>query len=176
MSDESKLLQELYEIAQERSGSCLSQTFLGMKKKLIWECAEGHTWKATPHNIKILGKWCPVCERVEVCRNRQQHSLEDMQQLAKSRRGLCLSNHYESVITKLTWQCENKHIWEAKPSHIKNGTWCPICSIKLRSEKNKTHTITEMQVIANSRSGKCLSKEYFNNSTHLLWECKAGHQ
>jgi len=46
---------------------------------------------------------------------------------------------------------------------------------KLR-KKRKRGTIKEMQDIAKKRSGKCLSTEYVNNRTKLIWECKKGHQ
>jgi len=36
-------------------------------------------------------------------------------------------------------------------------------------------TIKEMQEIAESRGGKCLSKEYVNNYTKLKWQCDEGH-
>jgi hypothetical protein len=112
-----------------------------MGKKHLWECAEGHAWEAIPQNIKTLGRWCPVCGRVKSDRNRRRHTLKDMQNLAQSRGGLCLSSHFESVIKKLTWQCQEGHTWEANPHHIKNGNWCPTCAQKSRSEKRKTHTI-----------------------------------
>jgi len=37
-------------------------------------------------------------------------------------------------------------------------------------------TIKDMQMIAMERGGKCLSLEYVNSQTKLLWECKAGHR
>lgn len=38
------------------------------------------------------------------------------------------------------------------------------------------HTLEEMRALAAARGGRCLSTEYVNTSTHLLWECANGHQ
>jgi hypothetical protein len=37
-------------------------------------------------------------------------------------------------------------------------------------------SIEDMQRIAMKYRGKCLSKNYIDSSTKLLWECAAGHQ
>ncbi len=37
-------------------------------------------------------------------------------------------------------------------------------------------TLQDMQAIARKYGGKCLSQEYVNNRTKLLWECGKGHQ
>jgi hypothetical protein len=36
-------------------------------------------------------------------------------------------------------------------------------------------TLQDAQKIALKRKGKCLSKEYVNNATSMLWECEFGH-
>lgn len=171
-----KTIADLQELATQQGGRCLSPNFLGMGKKHLWECAEGHTWEAIPQNIKTLGRWCPVCGRAKSDRNRRRYTLEDMLSLAQSRGGLCLSSHFESVIKKLTWQCKEGHIWKANPHHIKNGNWCPVCAQKSRSEKRKTHTIEQMQAFAVSKAGRCLSQVFVNVKENLLWECSEGHQ
>ena len=54
--------------------------------------------------------------------------IEEMKRLAKNRgRGECLSNEYKNSDTKLKWRCSLGHEWEAKPSNIKIGKWCPEC-------------------------------------------------
>jgi hypothetical protein len=102
-------------------------------------------------------------------------TIQEMQNLAKSRGGRCLSKKYVDNKTKLKWQCSKGHLWEARPHDIKDGnTWCPICSIGKRSEKRRL-TIEGMQKIAKSRGGKCLSKDYINARTKLKWQCERGH-
>jgi hypothetical protein len=95
--------------------------------------------------------------------------IKEMQAIAKSRNGLCLSKRYITDRTNLQWQCENDHTWWARPHNIKNGTWCPYCAGKAPL------TIEEMHRIAKSKGGKCLSKEYRGSNTKLKWQCKEDH-
>ena len=82
-----------------------------------------------------------------------KYSIEDMQKLAESKGGKCLSKKYVNNETKLKWQCKEGHIWETTPSKIINsGRWCHICA------GNLPLTIEEMHEIARERRGLCLSE------------------
>ena len=96
--------------------------------------------------------------------------MEEMQRIAEKRGGKCFSNTYINSKTKLLWECVEGHKWEAKPSHVKSGHWCPHCAGVQKL------TIEEMQHIAERNNGKCISKNYDNTRTKLLWECSKGHQ
>jgi hypothetical protein len=98
-------------------------------------------------------------------------TISDMQEIAKKRGGQCLSSTYIDHRTKLNWQCKEGHQWEAIPSNIKQGTWCPVCTINAQKG-----TIEEMREIARERGGQCLSREYIDGRTKLTWQCKEGHQ
>jgi len=156
-------LEEMKKIAKERRWECLSKVYINSKTKLRWRCSKGHEWKATPDSIK-RGTGCPECA------GRLPLTIEDMQKLAKERRGKCLSRVYINNRTKLRWQCSKGHEWEATPSSIKTGAWCPVCAGVMPS------TIEEMKEIARSREGKCLSETYINNRTKLWWKCSKGHE
>ena len=171
-----KTIEDLQGLASKHGGRCLSEHFLGMDKKHIWECAEGHRWEALPRNIKSLGRWCPICGRSKSDRNRRRYSLIDMQNRASSFSGLCLSSNFESVVKKLTWQCLEGHIWEATPHQIKGGSWCPVCAQKTRAEKRKKHTIDDTKAFAKTKNGRCLSLVFTHVKDNLLWECIKGHQ
>ncbi len=96
--------------------------------------------------------------------------LNKLQELAKERGGKCLSTYYGGTCNKLKWQCKKDHIWEASPTSVSNlGTWCPECA------GLKKMTIEDMQIVAEIRGGKCLSKKYINNKTKLKWKCRKGH-
>lgn len=96
-------------------------------------------------------------------------TIEEMQKIAESKGGRCLSKEYVSARTKLKWQCSKGHVWEAVPSSIKQGSWCPFCAGMAKL------TIEEMKELARSRGGKCLSDVYVNANTPLKWECKEDH-
>ena len=113
-------IDEMREIARNRGGKCLSDKYINNKTKLLWQCKEGHRWLAAPSKIKS-GQWCPTCA------GRPILTIKDMKELADMRGGKCLSDTYVNNRTKLLWECRKGHRWEAVPSSVKSGTWCPIC-------------------------------------------------
>ncbi len=98
-----------------------------------------------------------------------------MQRLAKARGGKCLADKYVDARTPIPWECAEKHKWDARPSDIKRGGWCPECAKTKRVEARKLG-IERMRQIARERGGKCLSGTYVNNKTKLLWECTERHR
>lgn len=112
-------IEEMQDIARERGGKCLSKEYINNKTKLKWQCKEGHVWRAKPDTVK-RGQWCPFCAG-------KRQTIKDMQKIAEERGGKCLSDKYVSAITKLKWQCKQRHVWESIPASVKSGTWCPIC-------------------------------------------------
>lgn len=93
-----------------------------------------------------------------------------MHDLAHRRGGLCLSDEYKNGKTKLLWQCGRSHQWNATGSSVERGCWCPIC------HGTPKLTIEQMRALASKRGGKCLSDEYVDSTTVLLWKCIQGHQ
>ena len=113
-------IDDMHDIAKKRGGKCLSSTYVNSKTKLIWECSQGHQWKAASRKI-MRGIWCPACA------GNKKLSIDDMHYIAKERGGKCLSNTYTNNKTKLIWECSEGHQWKATPKNIKLGTWCPVC-------------------------------------------------
>lgn len=171
---------EAHAIAKLYSGKCLSTIYLNSRMRLDWECDKGHRWKEIFSKVNS-GKWCSKCERAKKISEgwkvirKPKYSIVDMQKIAESRSGKCLSTEYINSDTKLLWQCQVGHEWSATPDNIKSGKWCRICRVKESANRRKA-TIEDMQKIALSRKGKCLSTEYINSQTPLLWECQNGHQ
>jgi len=161
-------VEEMKKIAEARGGKCLSSEYVNAHTKLKWQCSEGHTWEAVPHSIK-RGSWCPKCGIIARGQKRKS-TIEEMQAISEERGGKTLSSEYVNSETKLHWECAKGHQWEAVPSSIKRGIWCPKCAGK------QAGTIEEMHAIAEKRGGKCLSSEYVNKETKLKWQCAEGHQ
>lgn len=155
-------LKEIQQVAESRGGSCLSGSYQNTATKLEWRCAAGHQWSATPLQIK-KGHWCPFCARVA------RLTLRELERIALQKRGECLSDEYLNSSKPLRWKCAVGHEWLARPSSVKAGTWCPLCA------RNQTLKLEEMQEIAKQRGGECLSANYKNGRTPLLWVCKQGH-
>lgn len=60
----------------------------------------------------------------------KKKKIEDMKTIAEGRSGKSLSERYLNNKTKLKWQCDKGHVWDAEHKEIKKGQWCPICSRK----------------------------------------------
>src|SRR3989344_5897152 len=56
-------------------------------------------------------------------------NLKYMHKLAEQHGGKCISNFYINRKYKLKWQCAKGHKWEAQPTNIMSGNWCPKCAI-----------------------------------------------
>lgn len=156
-------LEDMRNLAGSKGGKCLSTSYVSIKSKLLWQCSEGHKWEAVPATVKI-GHWCPSCA------GQERGTIEKMRELAKSKGGKCLSDVYVNSLTKLLWQCDQGHKWEAVPSSVKSRSWCPKCAGLERG------TIEEMKLLAAAKGGKCLSTKYVNSKTKLRWQCVEGHQ
>jgi hypothetical protein len=161
-------IEDMNALASKRGGKLITSCIPNSATKIEWECAAGHRWFATPTDVK-RGRWCPKCKYDQVSA-RFKGSLQNMQDIAKDRGGLCLSNLYRDSQQKLLWQCRDGHKWEAIPQAITRGQWCPQCAGSLPL------TLEVAQKVARDKGGKCLSTSYRNNSTSMLWECELGHQ
>lgn len=101
----------------------------------------------------------------------QPMTISEMQEIAASLGGECLSEIYTNSKTKLRWRCAKGHEWEAQPVHIKHSkSWCPKCAGLARL------TLDEMRVLAASLGGECMSETYTNSRTKLRWRCAKGHE
>lgn len=100
-------------------------------------------------------------------------SLDDCQQAAEKRGGRCLSTEYKNANCKVQWRCKYGHIWEASLSKVKQNRWCKICGYESSSKKRKfSDAIGIAKSIAIDNGGKCISNEYINIDSKLLWKCK----
>lgn len=100
----------------------------------------------------------------------ERRTIEEMRALAAQKAGRCLSKEYVNSKTKLRWCCSKGHEWEAIPNAISRGVWCPRCAGVAKL------SIGEMRSLARQRGGQCLSTEYVNNRSKLLWRCSQGHE
>jgi hypothetical protein len=96
--------------------------------------------------------------------------LQEMQELATSFGGRCLSNKFLSTRSKLTWQCSAGHTWEAIPKTVKKGHWCPYCSNCRRESP-----LEDIKALAQEKGGECHATEYVNNNTPMSFTCAEGH-
>lgn len=124
-------LKRLRALARAKGGACLSNEDLGSDARYTFRCAQGHRWTTLGRHI-LHGRWCGRCAS-----DRQRRlSVADLQRIAAGHGGRCLSNTYENLRTKVTWQCHRGHVWHAVPAHILyGGSWCPNC-FRLRQARD----------------------------------------
>lgn len=146
---------------KEMGGECLSE-ITRLTKRISWKCKYGHVWQTTPRKI-ISGTWCPRCA------GNVKLSIKDAQDLASKKGGKCLSKHYKNAITKMTWECKEKHQWETSYNMIQSGKWCPYCA-KVRV------TLEMVQEAVSKYGGICLSKEYINHQEKVTFLCEHNHR
>jgi hypothetical protein len=156
-------VREMHEVAEQKGGRCLSDTYDTCRSKYLWQCSKNHIWEASYSEIKNHNRWCPHCAGT------MKLTLEDMQNSAKEKDGLCLSSSYIDVDSKYLWKCKKNHQWEASYSSIRHHSWCPYCKGLAK------RTIEDMQKLACSYNGHCFSKSYINSHTKLQWQCERGH-
>ena len=168
--DRAALLEKMKSLARSREGECLSNEYKNSQTKLRWRCKNGHEWEAVPNSVSprkgFKGSWCAFC----IGRLPKNSALEDLKELAKKRGGELLSKRYKNARSHLLWRCAKGHEWRATSDSVKRASWCPVCGGRLPL------TLTKMREQALSFGGKCVSKEYKNTSTPLVWRCAQGHE
>jgi len=118
-------LNHLKQAAERLGGECLSTEYIDSHKPAMWRCKHGHIWSSPAKSILYSGSWCPFCAG-------RRHDLAEMQQIAASRGGKCISSKYFGMQKKLTWGCAHGHVWKSTPATVViAGSWCPECSAGL---------------------------------------------
>ena len=122
-------LTPIIEVIKSKGGEIVEGKYSGARAKIKVKCIKGHIWDAQPYHLKA-DVWCPYCS------GNVKLDLEELKALAKQRGGQCLSKEYINNRTKLKWRCRLGHEWEATPTNLKNGAWCPKCATDKRKLKN----------------------------------------
>lgn len=152
-------------VVNKRGGKllCTKTEYTGIRKKILWKCAKGHKWYASPSHILHSNSWCPKCAGVLPL------NIAVFISYAQKRRGTCLTKRYKNSSTKLRFKCKEGHTWETKAINIIQSHWCPYCA------GTSKYTVSQMKEIAKKHGGRCLSKQYKNGKTKVKFECCSGH-
>jgi hypothetical protein len=157
-------IEEMQKLAISRNGKCLSSKYINNETDLEWECEEGHIWPAPPKRIKA-SSWCKQCRDTGI------FFLRKAQAYAKEKGGKCISKKYLNANLPLEWKCDCGYHWKARYRDLKYyDRWCRKCA------GINDYTIEDMQEVAISKGGECLSKEYIRGRNKLLWRCVENHE
>ena len=104
--------------------------------------------------------------------NMLEANLRRLKDHAAALGGKCLAIGYKNNRTKVPWQCQHGHTWDARPDNVLNKKqWCPECA-----RNRRRIPLQRLQNHARARGGRCLSTSKYNSSrTKVLWQCKLGH-
>ena len=133
----------------------------------LFRCNKGHTWKAKPTNVLHGNTGCPFCSRRKVSLTRT------IVNERLSNRGITMLDEYVHQTVKARFQCNEGHIWEARPNNVLSGKGCPECA---RAKKGSYRKLSSE--IVNERlegRGITLNGEYVNSQTKALFKCDKGH-
>ena len=155
-------IEDCISYAKVKNGTCRSSERPGYA---IFICELGHEWTSRISAVLNTKSWCRMCAGLA------KHSIDDCHTLAEKRGGKCLSDRYSACEDKLTWRCNEGHIWSVSFSVVNSGSWCKKC--KDNSLKN---SIDDCQHLAELKNGKCLTAEYTNALTKMQWQCANGHK
>ena len=136
--------------------------------------------KKNPHYRAVIRDKIEALSQVKVeaiSHYNIRYQIDDLKKYAHNKGGHCLSDSYVNNNTKYTWQCSEKHEWNATWSDVKNGNkWCPTCGRKSASEKLKRYTIDNLKQYAQKIGGRCLSDTYVSYNTKYIWQCSEKHE
>lgn len=156
-------------LAIEKSGLCLSKSYKNAKTKLEWMCKNNHIWLASYDSI-LQGTWCKICHYKNIS-EKLKYNFDKIRKMVSLRGGVLLTNEYTNASTKLKIKCFCGNIWITTYRSLSVNKWCSHCAIIGRTK----YDIGQMQQIATSRGGQCLSTIYVSTSKKLKWMCSQKH-
>jgi len=92
------------------------------KSKTLFQCEYGHQWLASSHTVTNGKTGCPTCN-TEI----RMLSVEKVNKRLENKQ-IVMIGEYLGSLTKTKFQCQNNHVWEARPNNVLGNTGCPICS------------------------------------------------
>ena len=110
----------------------------GSTRKVWWKCSEGHEWQATIGS-RSQGAGCPYCSGNKVMPGFNDLATKNpvlATQWHPTKNGDLLPSQVTLKSGKLVWWlCKHGHEWQAKVCSRSNGSGCPVCAMKDRSNK-----------------------------------------
>jgi hypothetical protein len=122
------LLTKFPQIASEAVGWDPSKVSPGSTKKCLWQCLQGHQWKAMPvSRTSAKNSGCPYCSNVKIL-----PGFNDLQtthpDLAKEAYEWDPSTVFAGSDSIRKWVCPESHLYKARVANRSHGRGCPSCS------------------------------------------------
>lgn len=128
---------------------------------------DNYKWMAKPANI-LTGYGCPKCSG---CIKKTHEDYVD--ELKEINPNIEVIGIYINSKTPILHRCNiDKHEWYATPSHILNGTGCPICGRLSQTQKRRKTHYKYVDEVNNINPDIEVIGEYINSQTKILHKCK----
>lgn len=155
-----KVEARLSSVVAAKGGEIVGE-YQGTSASVRLRCRHGHEWEPRVASILYRGCWCPHCSR---------QSPEDGEArflgVVKDRGGSVLGS-YVNMRTKVGLRCRHGHEWEATPTCIIQGNWCPTCYRNSGTER--------LREILEAKGGRMLD-DYSGSQVKVRFRCRSGHE
>ena len=158
-----KTIEEVRQYIEGYSYKCLSTEYINSNSKLEFQCDKGHICIITWHDF-LGGHRCPICY------GNKKKTIEEIKEYVEKFNYKCLSDVYINNKTKLKFQCDEGHIYEAIWSSFQRGNRCLVCYIESRKKDFK-----EVKEHLKKLGYKCLSDNYRGTYFKLKLQCDKKH-
>lgn len=153
----------VHSIALSRGGGCFDDVVYSSRSARFY-CAEGHQFDALCANVirKTNPSWCPYCA------GNATLGIDYFQVYARQHGGECLSTDYVNNRSKLSFRCEEGHLFDLEARLITwQGSWCKECQYA---------DLTDVDEYCAERGGRCVTRDYVPNHAVIWIECEQGHR
>ena len=155
----------------------------GSEKKVMWRCAQGHSWQASVYSRTKLGHGCPYCagQRPIVGETDLQTKNPAAAKLwdAEKNAPLTPADVMPGSHKKVWWRCKHNHCWHTSIYSVAvMGTGCPYCK-RRQAMPQQTDIHSEVPHLAEEWSAELNTvdpQQILQGSTQKIWwRCKLGH-
>lgn len=154
------------ELATKFNGVFIGPLPDSVGKLTEWQCSQGHLFSLSSGKIKSkLKNGSVVCHFCPEGRTSKFLTIKDFNKIAILNDGKYLGKTKTKLMDMVLWECKNGHQFQQRYNNIReSGTWCNIC-------ENNNKIIECLNFGLSQFNIKCLSGEYKNNASKLIWQC-----
>lgn len=165
-------IKDMQKIARQYNGKCLSKKYINIRTPLLWYCYEcgRKTWRTLQGVLAVK----------HICQPRSlehQRIFLKIQTFAAAHHGECLSHEYLGSKVPLQWHCFRcDRYFTARLRNVVRVGLCHCLNreglIEHRAKQMRKYTIDDIKKLAKRYHAECLSTNYINMNTPLLWRCE----
>ena len=160
-------------LAAQAAGWDPTTVTFGSRKKVFWQCAIGHKWRATVKD-RSVGYGCPVCAGRAVLVGFNDLATVNPE-LAAQADGWDPTTLTAGSGKKVGWKCELGHKWKSIIAGRSKGVGCPVCAgIAVHVGFNDLATVNrELAAQADGWDPTTLAA---GSGKKVGWKCEHGHK